>query len=78
MNLGRNSSLQTGLRSRRLPASRAADRRASTVFNKSEFRSAVFPSWLPPTRLSDYFFYTRVKWAEKIHATSCVNFQNKC
>lgn len=39
--------------SRRPPASRAADRRASSVLNEREFRSAVFPSWLPPTSLCD-------------------------
>lgn len=57
MNLCRSGSLQPGLCSRRPPASRAADRRASSVSNKREFRSAVFPSWLPPTRLCDFFFF---------------------
>lgn len=60
MNLGRRGSLQPGLCYRRLPASRAADRRASSVSNKREFRSAVFPSWLPPTRLCDFLHQCQV------------------
>uniref|UniRef100_A0AAQ4QYB4 Tubulin alpha chain n=1 Tax=Gasterosteus aculeatus aculeatus TaxID=481459 RepID=A0AAQ4QYB4_GASAC len=71
--LGRRGSFQAGPRSRSPPASRAAHRRASSVCNEREFRSAVFPTCLPPTRLCDFFlffsffFYTSVKWAEATH-----------
>lgn len=52
--LGRGGSSRAGVCSRRAPSSRAADRWASSPFNRRESRSAVSPSWRPPTRLWDF------------------------
>lgn len=53
VNLGCGGSLQPGLCCP--PCACSQSRQTTSLSNKREFLSAVFPSWLPPTRLGDFF-----------------------